>query len=98
MPKRTTATIITITIKTTAKMLTCSPVPKGIQLWSLPPMMERPRGPPDLKMIVVYNGDDNDANDDDDEETDREDGNNGVDDDDGDGDDDGVGDGKYVKP
>ena len=36
-----------VTIKT---MLTCSPVPKGIQLWSLPPMMERPRGPPDLKM------------------------------------------------
>ena len=48
-------------IKTTI-MLTCSPVPKGIQLWSLPPMMERPRGPPDLKMIIVDIGDDNDAN------------------------------------
>ena len=39
-------------------------MPKGIQLWSLPPMMERPRGPPDLKMIIVDIGDNNDANDD----------------------------------
>ena len=29
-------------------IITCSPVPKGTQLWSLPPMMERPSGPPDL--------------------------------------------------
>ena len=41
-------------------------MPKGIQLWSLPPMMERPRGPPDLKMIIVDIGDDYDVNDDDD--------------------------------
>ena len=77
-----------VTIKT---MLTCSPVPKGIQLWSLPPMMERPRGPPDLKMTIVDNADDNDANDDDDEELDKEDGGDSNGDDDN-------GDGRDVKP
>ena len=54
-------------------------------------MMERPRGPPDLKMTIVDNADDNDANDDDDEESDKEDGG------DSNGDDD-KGDGRDVKP
>ena len=54
-------------------------MPKGIQLWSLPPMMERPRGPPDLKMIIVDIGDDNDANYDDDWKYIKKNDNNGDD-------------------
>ena len=51
-------------------------------------MMERPRGPPDLKMIIVDIGDDNDANYDDDWKYIKKNDNNGDD----------NGDGRYVKP
>ncbi len=33
-----------------------SPVPKGTQLWSEPPIMLRPRGPPALTSVTSWNG------------------------------------------
>ncbi len=38
-----------------------SPVPKGTQEWSFPPIILRPRGPPDFTNITSYCGIRNDG-------------------------------------